>query len=83
MKRIILGGEYNQLVHLIYRMPVILSQEAEAIWLDPAIDNPARLLPLLIPYPAEEMEAYPVSVKVNNPEYDGPECVQYLHGSRT
>jgi len=78
MKRIILGGEYNQLVHLIYRMPVILSKEAEQVWLDPTIQEPERLLDLLKPYPSVEMEVYPVSPKVNSPANDGPGCVQPL-----
>ena len=59
-------------------MPVILTREAEAVWLDPAIQNPALLLPLLKPYPAEEMEAYPVSLWVNNPAHDTPECMSPL-----
>lgn len=49
-----------------------------AVWLDPTIQDPARLLPLLTPYPAEEMEVYPVSTKVNSPAKDGPECVEPL-----
>jgi putative SOS response-associated peptidase YedK len=57
------------------RMPVILSKEAESVWLDPTIQDPALLLPLLVPYPAEEMEVYPVSTWVNNPEHDGAECL--------
>jgi putative SOS response-associated peptidase YedK len=57
------------------RMPVILTREAERVWLDPTIQDPARLLPLLTPYPAEEMESYPVSTRVNNPAHDGRECM--------
>lgn len=37
-----------------------------------------RLLPLLKLYPAEEMEAHPVSTKVNNPANNGLECVEPL-----
>jgi putative SOS response-associated peptidase YedK len=33
-----------------------------------------RLLPLLAPYPPEEMIAYPVSSLVNNPADDSPAC---------
>lgn len=60
------------------RMPVILTKEAEAIWLDPAIQEPARLLPLLRPYPAEPMEVYPVSQLVNRPDHDSRECIEPL-----
>ena len=62
-------------------MPVILTRDAEAIWLDPTIEEPGALLPLLKAYPADEMEWYPVSTGVNNPANDKPECVQPLHGS--
>jgi len=57
------------------RIPVILRREPESVGLDPTIQDPARLLPLLTPYPDEELEAYPVNKRVNNPAHDGPECV--------
>ena len=57
---------------------MILTKDAERVWLDPAIQDPERLLPLLVRYPAEEMEAYPVSTKVNSPATDGPGCVEPL-----
>jgi len=72
----IITTEANDVLKPIHdRMPVILTREAEAVWLDPTIQDPERLLPLLTPYPSEEMEAYPVSTKVNNPVHDTPECV--------
>jgi len=72
----IITCEANDLMKPIHdRMPVILSKEAESVWLDPTIQDPALLLPLLVPYPAEEMEVYPVSTWVNNPEHDGAECL--------
>jgi len=75
----IITTEANELLKPIHdRMPVILTREAEAVWLDPTIQDPERLLPLLMPYPTEEMEVYPVSAKVNNPENDGPECIKPL-----
>ncbi len=52
----IVTTEPNALVAPVHdRMPVILSGEAIALWLDPDLSDPARLLPLLAPYPAEEM----------------------------
>jgi putative SOS response-associated peptidase YedK len=60
------------------RTPLIPTRDAEALWLDPTIQDPAQLLPWLTPYPSEETEAYPVSLWVNNPEHDGPECVRLL-----
>lgn len=57
------------------RMPVILRPEDEALWLDPATE-PAELTSLLVPYPAEWMEAYAVSRAVNAPTVDAPECIE-------
>ncbi len=42
-----------------YRMPVILSAEAEEIWLDPATPQ-EELKALMQPFPTERMEAYPL-----------------------
>lgn len=53
-------------------MPVILSREAEDVWLDPLVLDTAKLLPLLKPYPPELMEFYPVSQVVNSPVNDTP-----------
>ena len=55
------------------RMPVILRPEDEDFWLDSAITDPRDLLSLLIPCPAEDMEAYPVSRRVNVPVTDDAE----------
>ncbi len=57
-------------------MPVILLPRDCNLWLDPAIQEVDRLQPLLRPYPAEAMTAYPVSTRVNNPANDHPECVE-------
>lgn len=52
----IVTTESNALVASVHdRMPVILSGARKALWLDPSVRDPARLLPLLTPYPAEEM----------------------------
>lgn len=75
----IITTEANELLTPIHdRMPVILNHDAEAVWLDPTIQDSARLLPLLRPYPSEEMEIYQVSTRVNNPDRDGPECIKPL-----
>ena len=67
----------NALMEPIHdRMPVILDAEAEALWLDPATEDPNRLTALLQPYPAEEMEAYSVSTAVNSAREDRPEMVE-------
>jgi putative SOS response-associated peptidase YedK len=33
--------------------------------------------PLLRPYPADALRAYPVGLKVNNPRNDGPACLEW------
>lgn len=43
------------------RMPVILTAEEEKQWLDPD-QNPYDLLSFLKPYPADDMEAYKISI---------------------
>jgi putative SOS response-associated peptidase YedK len=66
----------NALMESIHnRMPVILPREVEARWLDRSIEDPARLLPLLAPYPAGEMDAYEVAALVNSPRNDSPACI--------
>lgn len=57
------------------RMPVILDRDEYDLWLDPGIGDHARLEPLLDPYPADRLEAYPVSTYVNRPEHEGERCI--------
>ncbi len=72
----LLTTESNDLIRSIHdRMPVILPPETYASWLDPAIEDPRPLLPLLVPYPSDQMEAYPVSAFVNSPGHDSPQCI--------
>jgi putative SOS response-associated peptidase YedK len=58
------------------RMPVILRREDEAAWLNPDETAAETLVPLLRPYPAEAMTAYPVSRAVNAPANDTPAVLQ-------
>jgi putative SOS response-associated peptidase YedK len=57
------------------RMPLILPREAWPAWLNPATDL-GLLQDLLRPYPANEMEALPVSDVVNNARNKGPQCLE-------
>ena len=67
----------NELLRNLHdRMPVILDPRSYVAWLDPAMQEADRLLPLLQPYPAQKMAFYPVSEVVNSPRYDGPRCVE-------
>ena len=66
----------NEMLEQIHhRMPVILDYDAHDLWLDPAEQTSAKLNHLLQPYPADEMEAYPVSRLVNQPRNDRAECI--------
>ena len=66
----------NELAATVHdRMPALLDQEAERLWLGPPTQDPARLTPLMRPCPADEMEAYPVSPLVNSASNDSPECI--------
>lgn len=66
----------NELVAPIHnRQPVILDPEWETLWLDPTVTDPFAVLPLLRPFPAEEMEAYRVDQAVGAVGNDGPELL--------
>jgi len=71
----------NDLIRPIHdRMPVIVAPDGYERWLDPAIEDPRRLAPLLVPYPSEAMEAYPVGGMVNDPAHDSPRCIEPTAG---
>ena len=69
----IITTEPNALTATIHnRMPAILAPEAYDLWLDPdAVDGRT----LLGPYPAEAMEAFPVSPRVGNVKNDDPTLI--------
>ncbi len=72
----IITTEPNALVRDIHdRMPVILPKEVEDFWLDPSVGDHRRLLDILSPYPAGQMDAYPVSSLVNSVKNDSPACI--------
>lgn len=54
-------------------MPVILSPTDYDRWLDP--ENPGAP-ELLAPLPADELEAFPVSTRVNSPAHDDAHCIE-------
>jgi putative SOS response-associated peptidase YedK len=67
----------NKLLEPIHdRMPAIIPKEKREVWLDPTISGRDTLLPLLKPFPAEEMEAYDVTSRVNSPRNNSPENVR-------
>ena len=71
--------EANELLQAVHhRMPVILTREGEATWLDPNIQDHDKLLPLLRQYLPEEMDFYPVSRQVNSPAVDEPKNIERM-----
>ena len=61
----------NELVAPLHdRMPVILRQEDEYRWLAGDTPTPDEMKKMLGPYPPGEMDAYPVSSRVNSPDVD-------------
>jgi hypothetical protein len=56
-------------------MPVILPEAARLPWLDPAERDEHRLSALLTVFPADLLESYPVSTRVNSPDHDDPDCL--------
>jgi putative SOS response-associated peptidase YedK len=59
-------------------MPVILPAIEYDRWLDLSLQNPDSLAPLLVPFPPEEMLAFPVSPRVNAPSTDDEKCIAPL-----
>jgi putative SOS response-associated peptidase YedK len=60
------------------RMPVILPRTEYGRWLDPGLKDPNSLATLLVPFPPEDMLAFPVSPRVNAPTVDDEKCIAPL-----
>jgi len=73
----ILTTDANDVVGEIHdRMPVMLDPDEESTWLNGAgVDE---LQALCDPYPAEELHAYPVSKRVNNPQNDSADLLEEI-----
>ena len=75
----ILTTRPNELMETIHhRMPCILKLEEEEEWINPDNTEAEKLLQLLEPYPANDMEAFPVSTLVNKPYNDTKELLKPL-----
>ncbi len=73
----ILTTEPNAVAGQVHdRMPVILDAADYARWLDPGVTVAAELRPLLRPFPAAAMTAFPVGTRVNSPAHDDPACLE-------
>jgi putative SOS response-associated peptidase YedK len=58
------------------RMPVILEPADYALWLDPAVQDPAAVQQLVAPNDDPAIVAEPVSTHVNRVANDDPRCVE-------
>jgi putative SOS response-associated peptidase YedK len=73
----IITTDADELVAPIHnRMPVILHEADFGLWVNPAEHNKEVLLPLLKPFPSEELEAYRVTPKVNSFKYNQPDNIK-------
>jgi putative SOS response-associated peptidase YedK len=73
----IITTQANELMAELHkRMPVILPAEHVSTWLDASANDPVKLTAMLKPYPADEMEAHPVSQAVNNAKNEGPVLIE-------
>jgi putative SOS response-associated peptidase YedK len=71
----------NELMAPIHnRMPVILRQDDEMRWLSRDVLPADEVKQILSPYPAEEMEVYPVSEKVNRTDADDEKVIERIKG---
>jgi len=68
----------DALADLHDRMPVVVSEDAWARWLDPAPSDPSELLGLLAPNEEVDLDVYAVERYVNDVRRDGPELIEPL-----
>jgi putative SOS response-associated peptidase YedK len=73
----IITTEPNELMARIHeRMPAIIPREYYTRWLDPALQDPAQIQPMIGSYPAGELQAIPVGRQINNARSQGPELIE-------
>ena len=78
----ILTTDANAMMQRLHdRMPVLLHEADYDAWLDPKNEDTRELKKLLVPFPADEMRAYPVSTRVNNARNEGEGLIQPLQES--
>jgi putative SOS response-associated peptidase YedK len=58
------------------RMPAILEPSEYALWLDPAVQDPAAVQPLVASNDDPEIIAEPISTHVNRVANDDPRCIE-------
>ena len=77
----IISMEPNELMRLIHRrMPLILYRKDKDRWLDCLANDFAKVQSLVKPFPSALMAAHEVSKRMNNPNYDAPDCSAPVEG---
>lgn len=72
----IVTTEPNELIAPIHnRMPVILREEDENLWLAPYVNQTKTLQPLLKPFPPDMIDMIPVSMAVNSSKNKSEACI--------
>lgn len=74
----------NELMATMHdRMPVMLKSADHQRWLDKSKQAAGELDDLLVPYAADEMEAWPISKDVNSPKNDGARLIERVEPVKT
>jgi putative SOS response-associated peptidase YedK len=73
---IVTTGANELMLQFHHRMPVIVPRDDYAAWLNPDYTDPVQVMPMIQPYPAEEMAYYPVSRRVNTVANDDPSLIE-------
>lgn len=69
--------EANEMMGQLHdRMPVILPRQTVDHWLDPSVNDPDELRPMLAQFPGDEMRAWPVGKAVGNVRNQGPQLME-------
>ncbi len=64
------------------RMPALMAENDIDLWLAPEVLEAARLMTVLRPYPAGELELYEVTPKVFSPKNDSAENIERLRNGQ-
>jgi putative SOS response-associated peptidase YedK len=77
---IITTGANTLVANIHDRMPVIVRREDFDRWLDPTLTDTRAIESVLQPFPTGELQAFPVSTRVNSPRNDDPACISQSAG---
>jgi putative SOS response-associated peptidase YedK len=80
---VITTGPNHLMAPIHDRMPVILSQAAQELWLRPEPQEASVLQPLLVPNEDEPLEAWEVARVVNSPTNDVAACIERVASQST